>query len=77
MGTLGFEDIDVKSILLLNRGVYHTGQYLDIEPDLSTRTTHEIWINASELDSIERWRSGSTQWRKEVQLPGSGNSIEG
>ena len=33
-GTLGFEDIDVKSILLLNRGVDQTGQYLDIEPDL-------------------------------------------
>ena len=38
MGTLGFEDSDVKSILLLNRvfrvGVDQTGQYLDIEPDL-------------------------------------------
>ena len=29
MGTLGFEDSDVKSLLLLN-----TGQYLDIETDL-------------------------------------------
>ena len=39
MGTLGFEDSDVKSLLLLNRvirvGVDQTGQYLDIEPDLS------------------------------------------
>ena len=38
MGTLGFEDSDVKSFLLLNRvfrvGVDQTGQYLDIEPDL-------------------------------------------
>ena len=35
MGTLGFEDSDVKSFLLLNRvfrvGVDQTGQYLDIE----------------------------------------------
>ena len=38
MGTLGFEDSDVKSLLLWNRvfrvGVDQTGQYLDIEPDL-------------------------------------------
>ena len=38
MGTLGFEDSDVKSFLLLIRvfrvGVDQTGQYLDIEPDL-------------------------------------------
>ena len=38
MGTLGFEDSDVKSLLLLKRvfraGVDRTGQYLDIEPDL-------------------------------------------
>ena len=38
MGTLGFEDSDVNSILLLNRvfrvGTDQTGQYLDIEPDL-------------------------------------------
>ena len=38
MGTLGFEDSGVKSLLLLNRvfrvGVDQTGQYLDIEPDL-------------------------------------------
>ena len=42
MGTLGFEDSDVKSLLLLNRvftvgvdlAVDQTGQYLDIEPDL-------------------------------------------
>ena len=38
MGTLGFEDSDVKSLLLLNRvfrvGVDQTGQYLDIELDL-------------------------------------------
>ena len=37
MGTLGFEDSDVKSLLLLNRvfrvGVDQTGQYLDIELD--------------------------------------------
>ena len=38
MGTLGFEDSDVKSLLMLNRvfrvGVDQTGQYLDIEHDL-------------------------------------------
>ena len=38
MGTLGFEDSDVKSLLLLTRvfrvGTDQTGQYLDIEPDL-------------------------------------------
>ena len=38
MGTLGYEDSDVKSYLLLNRvfrvGTDQTGQYLDIEPDL-------------------------------------------
>ena len=38
MGTLGFEDSDVISLLLLNHafrvGVDQTGQYLDIEPDL-------------------------------------------
>ena len=38
MGTLGFEDSDVKSLLLLNRvfrvGVDQTGQYLDIELNL-------------------------------------------
>ena len=35
---IGFEDSDVKSLLLLNRvfrvGVDQTGQYLNIEPDL-------------------------------------------
>ena len=38
MGTLGFEDSDVRSFLLLNRvfrvGADQTGQYLDVEPDL-------------------------------------------
>ena len=38
MGTLGFEDSDVKSLLLLNRvfrvGTDQTGQYLDMKPDL-------------------------------------------
>ena len=38
MGTLGFEDSDVRSFLLLNRvfrvGVDQAGQYLDVEPDL-------------------------------------------
>ena len=38
MGTLGFEDSDVKRLLLWNHvfrvGVDQTGQYLDIEPDL-------------------------------------------
>ena len=41
MGTLGFEDSDVKSLLMLNLvfrvfrvGVDQNGQYLDIEPDL-------------------------------------------
>ena len=39
MRTLGFEDSDVKNLQLLKRvfrvGVDQTGQYLDIEPDLS------------------------------------------
>ena len=38
MGTLRFEDSDVKSLLLLSRrfrvGTDHTGQYLDSEPDV-------------------------------------------
>ena len=38
MGTLGFGDSDVKSLLLLNGvfrvGVDQTGQHQDIEPDL-------------------------------------------
>ena len=38
VGTLGIEDSDVKSFLLMNRvfrvGVDQTGQYLDTEPDL-------------------------------------------
>ena len=38
MGTRGFEDSDVKSVLLLNRvfrvGFDQIGQYFDIEPDL-------------------------------------------
>ena len=38
METLGFEDSDVKSLLLFNRvfrvGVDQTGQYLDVEHDL-------------------------------------------
>ena len=42
MGTLGFEDSDVKSILLLTRvfrvGTDQAGQYLDIEPDLRHAT---------------------------------------
>ena len=56
MRTLGFEDSDVKSFLLLYRvfrvGVDQTGQYLDIEPDL-TRTTHHqrIWRQCEHQDS--------------------------
>ena len=42
MRTLGFEDSDVKSFLLLNRvfrvGVDRTGQYLDFELDLRHKT---------------------------------------
>ena len=38
IGTLGFEDSDVKSLLLLNRvfrvGTDQTGQYMNIELDL-------------------------------------------
>ena len=34
MGTPGFGDSDVKSILLFRVGTDQTGQYLDIEPDL-------------------------------------------
>ena len=51
MGTLGFEDSDVKSLLLLNRvfrvGVDQTGQYLDIELDLDT--LHSSSVNRDAL----------------------------
>ena len=51
MGTLGFEDSDVKSLLLLNRvlrvGVDQTGQYLDIEPDLR----HALIVSESERNT--------------------------
>ena len=44
MGTLGFEDSDVKSLLLLNRvfrvGVDQTGWYLDIELGLRHAAPH-------------------------------------
>ena len=53
MGTLGFGDSDVKSILLLTRvfrvGTDQTGQYLDIEPDLrhATLIIKETGCNAN------------------------------
>ena len=53
MGTPGFEDSDVKSIMLLNRvfrvGVDLTGQYLDIEPDFrhAPLTINESGCNAN------------------------------
>ena len=42
MGTLGFEDSEVRSLLLLNRvfrvGVDQTGQYLDSESGCNSNT---------------------------------------
>ena len=46
---------------------------------------NEIWINASELDSIKSWRSGilrsgerRSSWTSpEIHIPGSGSSDEG
>ena len=52
MGTLGFEDSDVKSLLLLNRvfrvGVDQTGPYLDIELDFETKL-HSSSVNRDAL----------------------------
>ena len=53
MGTLGFGDSDVKSILLLNRvfrvGVDQTGQHLDTEPGLrhASLITNESGCNTN------------------------------
>ena len=61
MGTLGFEDSDVKSILLSNRvfrvGVDQAGQYLDIEPDLRHApliTSESGWNKNNEAVSTPR-----------------------
>ena len=75
MGTLGFEDSDVKSLLLLNRvftvGVDQTGQYIDIEPDLrhAPLIIGESGCNTNtEAVSTPRARYGSACMRH--SLPG-------
>ena len=56
MGTLGFEDSDVQSLLLLERvfrvGVDQTGQYLDIEPDCDT--LHSSSVNQDAIRTLKR-----------------------
>ena len=52
MGTLGFENSDVKSFRLLDRvfrvGVDQTGQYLDVEHDL--RHVHSLSVNRMQCE---------------------------
>ena len=63
MGTLGVEDSDTKSLLLLNRvfrvGTDDRGQYLDIEPDLR----HALLIIVN-LDATQRPSSATTPREK-------------
>ena len=63
MGTLGFEDSDVKSLLLLNRvfrvGIDHIGQCLDIEPDL-----RHVSLIISESGCITNTKAVSTPREK-------------
>ena len=60
MGTLGFEESDVKSLLLFNRllrvGTDQTGQYLDIERDLrhAQLVINESGCNANTKTSYVR-----------------------
>ena len=69
MGTLGFGDSDVKSLLLLNRvfgvGTDQSGQYLDIEIDL-THTHHSSSVNQNALRTLKQWahreRNYKTSW---------------
>ena len=63
MGTLGFEDSDVKSLLLLNRlfrvGVDQTGQYWDTEIDL-----RDAPLSISELECNTNTKAMSTPREK-------------
>ena len=56
MGTLGVEDSDVKSFLLLNRvfrvGVSRSGQYLDTEPVWDT--LHSSSVNQDAIRTLRR-----------------------
>ena len=56
MGTLGVEDSDVKSFLLLNRvfrvGVGRSGQYLDTEPVWDT--LHSSSVNQDAIRTLRR-----------------------
>ena len=72
MGTHGFEDSDVKSLLLLNRvfRVGQTGQYLDIEPDLrhAPLIISESGCNANtKSEHATRETSGQTGVRRKTE----------
>ena len=62
MGTLGFEDSDVKSLLVLNRvfrvGVDQTGQYLDIEP------LHSSSVNEDAIRTLKRWAHHERNYKR-------------
>ena len=62
MGTLGFDDSDVKSLLLLNR-VFRVGQNLDIEPDLrhAPLIINESGCNAN-TKTLSTPRTNKTSW---------------
>ena len=69
MRSLGLEDSDVRSLLLLNRvlrvGVDQTGQYLDIEPDLRHAPlviTESGYNTNTEAVSTPRERNYRTNW---------------
>ena len=69
MGTLGFNDSDVKSLQLINRvfrvGVDQTGQYLDNEPDLrlAPLIISESGCNSNtRAVSTPRERNHKTNW---------------
>ena len=68
MGTLGFEDAEVKSFLLLNRvfrvGVDQTGQYLDIEPVLrhAPLIIIESGCSTSTKQRVHDERNYKTHW---------------
>ena len=75
MGTLGFEDSDVRSLLLLNRvfrvGVDPTGQYLDIELDLRHApliiSESGCNTNTTSSENTTRETSGKTGVRRKTE----------
>ena len=75
MGTLGFENSDVKSLRLLDRvfrvGVDHTGQNLDVEHDL--RHVHSLSVNRDAMRTPKRWAQHERNFRKNWCLDGRPN----